>query len=57
MAQNSGIMIFLTSNLRLLRGINSTFLINRNAAKEKIRKRNGENINSFFNNVAFGLFR
>jgi len=33
------------------------FLINRNVATEKIRKRNGENTNNFFNNVEFGLFR
>jgi len=37
--------------LRLFRGINSTFLINCKAAKENIRKRNGENINNFFNNI------
>ena len=43
--------------MRLFSGINSTFLINRNAAIENIRKRNGENINNFFNNVEFGLFR
>ena len=35
----------------------SIFLINRNAATEKIRKRNGENTNIFFNNVEFELFR
>ena len=43
--------------MRLSRDNISIFLINRNAATEKIRKRNGENINSFFNNVEFGLFR
>ena len=43
--------------MRLLRGINSTFLINRNAATENIRERNGENINNFFNNIELGFFR
>ena len=43
--------------MRLSRDPISIFLVNRNVATEKIRKRNGENIKNFFNNIEFGLFR
>ena len=33
------------------------FLIKRNAKIDKRRKRNGENINNFFNNIEFGVFK
>ena len=35
----------------------SIFLINRNEKTEKRRKRNGENINNFFNNIELELFK
>ena len=38
------------------RGPASKFLVNRNVTIEKISKRNGENINNFFNNIEFELF-
>ena len=45
--------------MRLVRGPNSIsiLLLNRNAAKEKKRKRNGESINEFFNNDELGLLK
>jgi len=43
--------------LRLSKDPISIFLINRYVATEKIRKRNGENINNFFNNIELGLFK
>ena len=43
--------------MRLRRGPASIFLINRNAAIEKISKRNGENINNFFNIIELGLIK
>ena len=42
-------------NLKLFRNSNSIFLINCNEAIEKIKKRNGENINIFFNNNELGV--
>ncbi|KGF99185.1 hypothetical protein EU97_1743 [Prochlorococcus marinus str. MIT 9311] len=41
----------------MLRGPNSIFLINRNAAIDKRIKRNGENINIFFNNIELELVK
>ena len=35
----------------------SIFRTNRNAKIEKIRKRNGEKINNFFNNIELGFFK
>ena len=49
-------MISFNLKFEILRGINSTFLINSDAATENTRT-NGENINKFFNNVEFELFK
>ena len=45
--------------MRLVRGPNSIsiLLLNRNAAKEKKRKRNGESINNFFLNIELELLK
>ena len=39
------------------KGFNSVFLINRNAEIQKIRNRNGENINNFLNIIELGFFK
>ena len=43
--------------MRLRRGTDSEFLINRNAKIVKISRRNGKKINNFFNNIELGFFR
>ena len=60
-AKRDGIYLVLLSGYRSVNLQNDIFYslksIRNQEAAEKIRKRNGENINSFFNKVELGLFR
>ena len=50
-------LVLIEPNIEVHIDMSDSLLKMRDAAKEKIRKRNGENINNFFNDVEFVLLR